>query len=118
MRPKRSERPWPGSRSRSSTREACFSIVAGSPRIGILAIQGGFEAHATALRKLGCDVTEVRRPAELESLDGLVIPGGESTTIEKGLEAYGLAGPVKEFARSRRPLLGTCAGLILLDRHH
>lgn len=87
-------------------------------RIGVLAIQGGFEAHAAALARLGCAPVEVRRPAQLAGLHGLVIPGGESTTIAKGLDAYDLAGPIRELASSGRPVLGTCAGLIVLDRHH
>jgi 5'-phosphate synthase pdxT subunit len=84
----------------------------------VLAIQGGFEAHGQALTALGCEVVEVRRPRELESLDALVLPGGESTTISKGLDAYGLVDSLRRFASSGRPLLGTCAGLIVLDRNH
>ncbi len=84
----------------------------------MLAVQGDFEAHGAALAALGCEAAEVRRPHELESLDALVLPGGESTTISKGLEAYGLVDPLQRFARSGRPLLGTCAGLIVLDRNH
>lgn len=87
-------------------------------RVGVLAIQGDFEAHGDALRRLGADAIEVRRPSELEQLDGLVIPGGESTTIRMGLEAYGLEQPLRDFAASGRALLGTCAGLIMLDRNH
>jgi 5'-phosphate synthase pdxT subunit len=86
--------------------------------VGVLAVQGGFEAHVRSLGKLGCEPVEVRRPSQLDTLDGLVIPGGESTTISKGLAAYDLAEPIREFASSGRPLLGTCAGLILLDRNH
>jgi pyridoxal 5'-phosphate synthase pdxT subunit len=86
--------------------------------VGVLAVQGGFEAHARALGKLGCEPIEVRRPSQLDVLDGLVIPGGESTTISKGLGAYGLAEPIRHFAGLGRPVLGTCAGLILLDRNH
>jgi pyridoxal 5'-phosphate synthase pdxT subunit len=89
-----------------------------SSRIGVLAVQGDFEAHAAALTRLGCDPVELRRPQQLESVDGLVIPGGESTTITKGLAAYELAEPVRAFVRSGRPVLGTCAGLIVLDRNH
>ena len=94
--------------------------MAGSaaPRVGVLAIQGGFEAHARALGDLGCDVREVRRPWQLADLDGLVIPGGESTTIAKGIHAAALGEPVRDFARSGRPVFGTCAGLIMLDRAH
>jgi 5'-phosphate synthase pdxT subunit len=84
----------------------------------VLAIQGGFEAHGQALTALGCEAVEVRRPRELDSLDALVLPGGESTTISKGLDAYGLVDSLRRFARSGRPLLGTCAGLIVLDRNH
>jgi pyridoxal 5'-phosphate synthase pdxT subunit len=87
-------------------------------RIGVLAIQGDFEAHARALRRLGAEPVEVRRPHELESLDGLVVPGGESTTISKGLQAYGLEEPIRAFVRSGRPFFGTCAGLIVADRNH
>jgi 5'-phosphate synthase pdxT subunit len=84
----------------------------------VLAIQGDFEAHAGALQRLGAVPVEVRRPGELEGLDGLVIPGGESTTITMGLAAYGLERPIRDFAAAGRPLLGTCAGLIVLDRGH
>jgi len=84
----------------------------------VLAIQGDFEAHGQALAALGCEPIEVRRPRELESLDALVLPGGESTTIAKGLDAYGFVDSLRRFARSGRPLLGTCAGLIVLDRNH
>jgi 5'-phosphate synthase pdxT subunit len=86
--------------------------------VGVLAVQGDFEAHARALGQLGCDAREVRRPEQLTELDALVIPGGESTTIAKGVDAYGLEQPIKAFVDSGRPLLGTCAGLILLDRTH
>jgi 5'-phosphate synthase pdxT subunit len=119
-----------------------------SPLVGVLALQGGFEAHARMLRRLGADVREVRTPAELEGLDGLVIPGGESTTMTLGIEREGLAEPLRELiggaptlapgpsssaagddipkqvpARDGRagdgvPVLGSCAGLILLDRDH
>jgi pyridoxal 5'-phosphate synthase pdxT subunit len=93
--------------------------VAGSaPRIGVLAIQGGFEAHGDALRRLGSEVSEVRRPADLDGLDGLVIPGGESTTISMGLESYGLEQPIRDFVSGGGAVFGTCAGLIVLDRAH
>jgi 5'-phosphate synthase pdxT subunit len=87
-------------------------------RIGVLAVQGDFEAHSNALGRLGCEALEVRRPSQLEPLDGLIIPGGESTTIAKGLSAYGLEEPIRDFARAGRPLFGTCAGLIITDRNH
>jgi pyridoxal 5'-phosphate synthase pdxT subunit len=87
-------------------------------RVGVLAIQGDFEAHARALRRLGAEPVEVRRPAQLDGLDGLVIPGGESTTISMGLGANGLDEPIREFAARGGAVFGTCAGLIVLDRSH
>jgi 5'-phosphate synthase pdxT subunit len=87
-------------------------------RIGVLALQGGFEAHRSALEELGAEVREVRVAADLEGLDGLVIPGGESTTIALGVEREDLAEPLRELAQSGRPVLGTCAGMIMLDREH
>ena len=89
-----------------------------SPRVGILALQGGFEAHARALEELGARTRVVRVPEDLDGLDGLVIPGGESTTMTLGVEREELAEPLREFVRSGRPTLGTCAGLIMLDRSH
>jgi pyridoxal 5'-phosphate synthase pdxT subunit len=86
--------------------------------VGVLALQGGFAAHARVLRELGAEVREVRVPADLRGLDGLVIPGGESTTMTLGIERDGLAEPVRELAAGGTPVLGTCAGLILLDREH
>jgi pyridoxal 5'-phosphate synthase pdxT subunit len=82
--------------------------------IGVLALQGGFEAHGRVLRGLGADVREVRTPADLHGLGGLVIPGGESTTMTLGIEREGLREPLRE----RTPVLGSCAGLIMLDREH
>jgi 5'-phosphate synthase pdxT subunit len=92
--------------------------VTGSPLIGVLALQGGFEAHAKALEELGALVRIVRVPADLDGLDGLVMPGGESTTMTLGVEREELAEPLRSFAGSGRPVLGTCAGLIMLDRDH
>lgn len=94
-----------------------------SPLVGVLALQGGFEAHARMLRRLGALVREVRTPADLHGLHGLVIPGGESTTMTLGIEREGLAGPLRELlapAPEGRgvPVLGSCAGLIVLDRDH
>jgi 5'-phosphate synthase pdxT subunit len=86
--------------------------------IGVLAIQGDFEAHARALREVGAEPRVVRTAADLEGLDGVVIPGGESTTISLGVEREGLGGPLRELVQSGRPVLGTCAGLIMLDRDH
>jgi 5'-phosphate synthase pdxT subunit len=84
----------------------------------VLALQGGFEAHARVLRRLGAHVCEVRVPADLECLDALVMPGGESTTMTLGIEREGLAEPLRELVRSGTPVLGSCAGLIMLDREH
>ena len=89
-----------------------------APLVGVLALQGDFEAHAHVLRGLGAEVREVRVPADLEGLDGLVIPGGESTTMTLGIEREGLAEPLRELVRSGTPVLGTCAGMIMLDREH
>ena len=86
--------------------------------IGVLALQGDFEAHARVLEELGAEAREVRTGAELEGLDGLVMPGGESTTMTLGIEREQLAEPLRELVRSGRPVLGTCAGLIMLDRDH
>jgi pyridoxal 5'-phosphate synthase pdxT subunit len=88
------------------------------PVIGVLALQGDFEAHARLLRELGAEPREVRTPAGLEGLDGLVIPGGESTVMTLGIEREGLAEPLRELAAGGTPVLGTCAGLIMLDREH
>jgi 5'-phosphate synthase pdxT subunit len=83
--------------------------------IGVLALQGGFAAHGRVLRALGADVREVRVPDDLDGLDGLVIPGGESTTMTLGIEREALAEPLRSFGK---PIFGTCAGLIVLDREH
>jgi pyridoxal 5'-phosphate synthase pdxT subunit len=89
-----------------------------APLVGVLAIQGDFETHSKVLGELGATARAVRVPADLEGLDGLVIPGGESTTMTLGIEREGLAEPLRAFVRSGRPTLGTCAGLIMLDRDH
>ena len=83
--------------------------------IGILAVQGNFREHAAVLRRLGVEPVEVRKAEQLEGLDGLVIPGGESTAIMRLVRLYGLEGAIREFAG---PVLGTCAGMILLDRNN
>lgn len=84
-------------------------------RIGVLALQGDFEAHAAAIHRAcaGCKVSEVRLAEDLDALDGLVIPGGESTTMLKLMEYYDLFEPLKEFGH-RKPVFGTCAGSILM----
>jgi 5'-phosphate synthase pdxT subunit len=86
--------------------------------VGVLAIQGDFEAHADVLRRLGAATRQVRTPQDLEGLDGLIIPGGESTTMTLGIEREGMAGPLRDLVRSGKPTLGTCAGMIMLDRGH
>jgi pyridoxal 5'-phosphate synthase pdxT subunit len=86
--------------------------------IGVLALQGDFEAHAKVLTRLNARVREVRVPADLDGLDGLVIPGGESTTMTLGVQRERLAEPLRELAARGTPILGSCAGLIMLDRDH
>ena len=84
-------------------------------RIGVLALQGAFREHAHALGRLGAEVVEVRLPEDLDELDGLVIPGGESTTIMHLARLYGLDEAIRGFPG---PIFGTCAGMIVLDREH
>jgi 5'-phosphate synthase pdxT subunit len=84
-------------------------------RIGVLALQGNFREHAAMLRRLGADPVEVRKPEQLAGLDGLVIPGGESTTFMRLMRLYGLEEAIRRF---EQPVLGTCAGLIVLDHDH
>ena len=84
-------------------------------RIGVLAVQGNFREHAAMLRRLGADVVEVRKPNQLEDLDGLILPGGESTAFGRLMRLYGLDEAVRRF---ERPVFGTCAGMIVLDRNH
>lgn len=85
-----------------------------TPIIGVLALQGDFREHAHGLRALGAEVREVRRETHLSGLDGLIIPGGESTTIARLLLRYGLHQPVRRLGRGGLPIWGTCAGAILL----
>lgn len=85
-------------------------------RVGILAVQGDVEAHARALARIGAEGVPVLREKDLAALDALVLPGGESTTIARGIERLGLWEPLRAFAASGRPILGTCAGAILLAR--
>jgi 5'-phosphate synthase pdxT subunit len=84
-------------------------------RIGVLAVQGNVREHAAMLRRLGAEVVEVRKPEQLDGLDGLVLPGGESTTFMRLMRLYGLDEAVRAFAG---PVFGTCAGMIVLDRAH
>ncbi len=84
-------------------------------RIGVLAVQGNFREHAAVLRSLGAEVSEVRKAEQLDGLDGLVIPGGESTVFTRLMRLYGLDEAIRDF---RGPVFGTCAGMIVLDRDH
>jgi 5'-phosphate synthase pdxT subunit len=84
-------------------------------KVGVLAVQGNFREHVAMLRRLGAEVVEVRLPEQLEGLDGLVIPGGESTAIMRLIRLYGLEDAIRAFGA---PVFGTCAGMILLDRAH
>ncbi|MEO6027336.1 MAG: pyridoxal 5'-phosphate synthase glutaminase subunit PdxT [Candidatus Binatia bacterium] len=84
--------------------------------VGVLALQGDFAAHARALARVGAATAFVRKPADFAGIDALVLPGGESTAMLKGLERDGLEAPLRDFLASRRPVLGTCAGVILLAR--
>ena len=84
-------------------------------RIGVLAVQGNFREHAAMLRRLGADPVEVRKPEQLDGLDGLIVPGGESTAIRRLMRVYELEEPLAAF---QGPLFGTCAGMILFDRAH
>lgn len=93
--------------------------VAGSrPRVGVLALQGGFQRHLEHLVRAGADPVEVRLPGDLEGLDGLILPGGESTTIMKGIDAAGLGPAMRAHHEAGRPVLGTCAGMIVAGREH
>jgi len=88
------------------------------PLVGVLALQGGFDAHARVLRRVGARVREVRVPDDLHGLQGLVIPGGESTTMTLGIARERLKEPLRELIGRGVPVLGSCAGLIMLDRDH
>ncbi|WP_375294469.1 pyridoxal 5'-phosphate synthase glutaminase subunit PdxT [Microbacterium sp.] len=89
-------------------------MTAPAPRVGVLALQGDVREHAAVLRDLGARVTLVRRPAELEEVDGLVLPGGESSVIDKLARVFGLREPIRAAIADGLPAFGTCAGLILL----
>jgi pyridoxal 5'-phosphate synthase pdxT subunit len=84
-------------------------------RIGVLAVQGNFREHAAVLRRLGAEPVEVRLPAQLGGLDGLILPGGESTAIMRLMHLYGIDEALRSFGA---PIFGTCAGMIILDREH
>jgi len=89
-------------------------VIAGMPRVGVLALQGDVREHARVLADLGAEVALVRRPAELSSVDGLVIPGGESSVIDKLARAFGMQQPIRAAIAAGLPVYGTCAGMILL----
>jgi len=93
-------------------------VADSAPLVGVLALQGDFAAHAKILARIGARAHEVRVPADLEGLEALIIPGGESTVMTLGIEREGLGDPLRELARSGTPVLGTCAGMIMLDRTH
>jgi pyridoxal 5'-phosphate synthase pdxT subunit len=88
------------------------------PSVGVLALQGDFEAHSKVLAALGASAREVRVPADLDGLDALILPGGESTVMTLGIEREGLGEPLRALAAAGTPILGTCAGMIMLDRDH
>ena len=83
--------------------------------VGVLALQGDFKEHIKMLEKIGASAVEIRFPEQLEEIDGLIIPGGESTTINKLMDKYGFKEKLKDFYGSGKPIFGTCAGLIVLD---
>lgn len=91
---------------------------AGRPRIGVLAVQGGFAAHLDHLERVGATAAEVRLPGDLDGLDGLILPGGESTTIAMGIESAGLGPAIAAHHEAGRPVLGTCAGMIVAGSEH
>jgi 5'-phosphate synthase pdxT subunit len=117
--PAPAERAWPGAALPPLAERA--RTAAGredAPLIGVLALQGGVAEHVAALERSGARTRLVKVPEQLEGLDGLVLPGGESTTMTLGIDREGLAEPLRGFVGSGAPVLATCAGLILLDRAH
>lgn len=86
------------------------------PRIGVLAVQGAVREHVAAIREIGAEPVEVRLPRDLVDIDALILPGGESTAMRRLMDAYGLLEPIAAMARGGTPMLGTCAGMILLAR--
>ena len=91
-----------------------MTMEARRPRVGVLAVQGAVREHMDAIREVGADPVEVRLPRDLVDVDALILPGGESTTMRRLIDAYGLREPILSLARGGAPLLGTCAGMILL----
>lgn len=98
----------------TSPRRTALPSVAGNPRIGVLALQGDFREHIAVMNSLGADAVGVRRPAELAEVEGLIIPGGESSVMDKLSRLFGMAEPLKDAIRAGLPVWGTCAGLIML----
>lgn len=90
--------------------------MAGRKRIGVLALQGAFIEHQDALTRLGCEVVKARTPQDISSIDGLIIPGGESTTIGRLLVDYKLGDIIKDRAEAGMPVFGTCAGMVILAK--
>lgn len=88
------------------------------PRIGVLALQGAVRQHVDAIREVGADPVEVRLPRDLVDLDALILPGGESTAMRRLIDAYNLREPIAAMARAGAPMLGTCAGMILMAERH
>ncbi|NNE07540.1 MAG: pyridoxal 5'-phosphate synthase glutaminase subunit PdxT [Gemmatimonadetes bacterium] len=95
-------------------RSFCRHVAGNTSRVGLLALQGAFDAHGRLLRTLGAETTEVRLPAQLDDIDALVLPGGESTTLLKLIDAFAFEEPLRAFVQSGRPVLATCMGVILL----
>jgi 5'-phosphate synthase pdxT subunit len=96
----------------------CFSIAGADLKVGVLALQGDFEAHLKTLRRLGAEAVAVRTPEQVQGLDGLVIPGGESTTMTRLIASAELEPALRAHHEAGRPILGTCAGLIVCDAEH
>src|SRR5205814_7800750 len=97
-------------------RAGLASGAAGLMRIGVLALQGDFAMHARALEKCGAEVVEIRKPEQLDDIDGLIMPGGESTTLLKLMDTWGFVPALEKFHAGGKPIFGTCAGLILTAR--
>ncbi|WP_339229225.1 pyridoxal 5'-phosphate synthase glutaminase subunit PdxT [Oceanobacillus sp. FSL K6-2867] len=85
-------------------------------KIGVLGLQGAVDEHIKQINTLGLEGITVKQPEQLQEIDGLILPGGESTTISKLINHYGFADPIKEFAKSKKPIFGTCAGMVLLAK--
>src|SRR5690348_6579874 len=106
--------PWKGLTSANSPNRSCSRPVETKPLIGVLALQGDVVEHAAAMRRAGADAIPVKTAAELERVDGLIIPGGESTTVMKLLDRFALAEPIVRRVKNGMPLWGTCMGMIVV----